>query len=180
MEVNRTYNPLSVAELGTNAVRALMSYGVAPLPPDLPFEGAGVYTIHYSGPFESYIDLCESIYVGKADKRLYKRLTEHAISIQAVNNLSQSDFGCRWLVLEQIWIGLTEQILIEQYRPIWNRVIKGFGNHDQGRSRWNQRRSHWDTLHPGRIWAARMQDAKDTVDDLQHKIAIHRANPKTP
>ena len=170
----RVYNPLSVAELGKNAVRALMSYEVASLPPDPPFEGAGVYTVHYFGPFEAYAGLRSPIYVGKADKGLYARLKDHAASIQAADNLSAEHFGCRWLVLEQIWIGLTEQILIERYNPIWNHVIKGFGNHDPGRGRWGQRRSQWDTLHPGRNWAARLQEGRESAENLLQRIAVHR------
>lgn len=43
----RAYNPLSVDELGRNMARALMEYPADALPPSEPFEGAGVYTLHY-------------------------------------------------------------------------------------------------------------------------------------
>ena len=65
----RAYNPLSVDELGRNAARALMGYPSVELPPEEQFDGAGVYTIHYSGAFSAYAGLKvdEPIYVGKAD-----------------------------------------------------------------------------------------------------------------
>jgi hypothetical protein len=40
--------------------------------------------------------------------------------------------------------------MIEQFRPIWNLVIDGFGNKDPGKRRATQYRSLWDVLHPGR------------------------------
>ncbi len=170
----RAYNPLSVDELGRNAARALMDYDIAELPPQPQFSGAGVYTIHYSGSFPAYVDLDSPIYVGKADRGLHTRLSEHAASIDAATNLSCGDFGCRWLVLEQVWIGLTEQILIDRYDPIWNRVVKGFGNHHQGKARRDQQRSQWDTIHPGRAWAAMMQERSESTDHLLDRIAKHR------
>ncbi len=63
----RAYNPLSVDERGQNAARALMSYPAASLPPEPTFDGAGLDTIHYGGPFEAYRDMTGPIYVGKAD-----------------------------------------------------------------------------------------------------------------
>ena len=82
----RAYNPLSVAELGRNAVRALMEYPIAVLPPDPPFAGAGVYTVHYAGTFRPYKRLETPIYVGKADKALHSRLSDHAKSIDQADN----------------------------------------------------------------------------------------------
>ncbi|MCS1411834.1 MAG: hypothetical protein M2R45_05036 [Verrucomicrobia subdivision 3 bacterium] len=62
----RTYNPLSVDELGKNAARALMGYPAVALPPEPPFPGAGVYTLHYTGSFNAYAGMREDepIYVG--------------------------------------------------------------------------------------------------------------------
>ena len=65
----RTCNPLSVDELGQNAARALMGYEPSVLPPDEPFNGAGVYTIHYGGAFPPYADMADPIYVEKAEPR---------------------------------------------------------------------------------------------------------------
>ena len=178
----RAYNPLSVDELGRNAARALMEYPPDVLPPDEAFEGSGVYTLHYSGDFSAYTALAENapIYVGKADPPgrrqgrssaiqasvLHRRLQEHAESIEAASNLDLRDFRCRWLVLDPVWIGLTEQVLIAQYQPIWNVVVDGFGNHDPGAGRRNQRRSRWDTLHRGREWAFNLRDRGETAADV--------------
>ena len=156
MNESRAYDPLTVDELGRNAARALMEYPSVALPPAT-FVGAGVYSIHYRGDFVPYTDLGETpIYVGQA-RQVHNRLREHARSIEQARNLKLGDFECRWLVLAPVWMSLTEDILIAQYNPIWN-AIRGFGNHDQGRTRWAQQRSQWDTLHPGRPWASQMQD----------------------
>lgn len=183
----REYDPLSVDELGRNAVRALMGYPADELPPD-PFSGAGVYTIHYFGAFDAYANVGDApIYVGKADmpgKRqgtrsgrsarvLHRRLTEHSRSIDSADNLTLTEFGCRWLVLDPVWIGLTEQLLIAEYRPLWNVVVDGFGHHDQGRSRRAQERSRWDTLHPGRQWASHQRPNADTVAAIKKAVGEH-------
>lgn len=135
--------------------------------------GTGVYTLHYRGDFEAYGGMGETpIYVGQA-RSLASRLRDHARSIDHAENLILADFACRWLVLAPVWLGLTEQILIDQYRPVWN-AIRGFGNHDQGRTRNAQRRSQWDTLHPGRAWATLQQDLPGGRDDVLAAIRQHR------
>lgn len=185
----RAYNPLSVDELGRNMARALMEYPADVLPPSGSFVGAGVYTLHYSGTFPVYagVGVDVPIYVGKADPPgrrqgrtqastpvLYRRLQEHAESIEAASNLDLPDFRCRWLVLDPVWVGLTEQVLIAQYQPMWNVVVEGFGNHDPGGGRRNQRRSRWDTLHPGREWASNLRDRGETVADVIAAIEAHQ------
>jgi len=51
---------------------------------------------------------------------------------------------------------LGENVLIEKFQPLWNRVIDGFGNKDPGRRRATQYRSSWDVLHPGRGFAEKL------------------------
>ena len=160
-----------------------MEYPAEALLPSEDFDGAGVYTLHYIGVFLAYANLGENtpIYVGKADPPgrrqgrrasnssatvLYRRLLHHAESIESADNLHLQDFRCRWLVLNPVWVGLTEQVLIAEYQPLWNVSVDGFGNNDPGRGRWNQRRSQWDTLHPGRQWAFNLQDRGETSDDV--------------
>lgn len=188
----RVYDPLSVDELGRNAARALMNYPSDILPPNEAFDGVGVYTLHYTGTFSAYagIALDAPIYVGKADPpgrrqgrsssatattALYRRLSHHAESIQSASNLNLTDFRCRWLVLDPVWIGLTEQVLIAEYQPIWNIVVDGFGNNDPGRRLWNQRRSQWDTLHPGREWAFNLRDREETAEEVMRAVMSFRA-----
>ncbi|GAA3304930.1 hypothetical protein GCM10020295_57340 [Streptomyces cinereospinus] len=44
--------------------------------------------------------------------------------------------------------------MIRHYRPVWNTVVDGFGNHNPGVGRFDkQARPAWDDLHPGRWWS---------------------------
>jgi hypothetical protein len=174
------YNPLDKRNLAESIVRALLEKPVSTLPPQDSFEGAGLYVIYYTGDYPAYGPIAElnrnnrfqlPIYVGRAEppggrrggfgldtpKGFYlkRRLEEHAESIQQTRNLEVHHFGCRYLVADTFWIPLGEALLIQNYRPIWNKVIVGFGNHDPGGGRYNQQKSYWDVLHPGRTWAER-------------------------
>ncbi|MGE0128494.1 MAG: Eco29kI family restriction endonuclease [Blastocatellales bacterium] len=185
------YNPLDKTHLGESVARALLSSAPTPLPPTNPFIGAGIYALYYTGDFPAYRKIAERnsneqwampIYVGKAvppgarkggyglgeapGQALYRRLCEHAESIKQANNLSLDHFFCRYLVVDDIWIPLGEALLISTFSPLWNRAIDGFGNHDPGAGRYNQRRSLWDELHPGRSWAARLQPAARPSADI--------------
>lgn len=182
MEKPTPYNPLAKHNLGVSVADALIESLVHKLPPDKPFTGAGIYAIYYVGAFPSYSAISVRnrndrfevpIYVGKAVPAgarkggfgldvpagtvLYNRLKEHADTIGAAPNLKQSDFHCRYLVVDDIWIPLGESLLIERFKPVWNRIVDGFGNHDPGKGRYNQQRSAWDTIHPGRTWAEKCQ-----------------------
>lgn len=184
------YNPLDKRNLANSVADALLLRPVGPLPPE-EFEGAGVYAIYYVGDFPPYQKISEKnqdnkfklpIYVGKAvpagarkggfgldalpGKVLYRRLYEHAESIKQVRNLSIGDFYCRYLVVDDIWIPLGESLLIENFSSIWNKLIDGFGNHDPGKGRYNQQRSRWDVLHPGRLWAFKCQNRIESVEDI--------------
>lgn len=88
---------------------------------------------------------------------LYNRLEEHAESIKASENLKLSDFFCRYLTVDDIWIPLGENLLIEMFSPLWNRLIDGFGNHDPGKGRHQGKIPAWDVIHPGRHWAKKLQ-----------------------
>ena len=170
------FNPLDKRHLGESIAEALLESNLCPLPPE-PFIGAGVYAIYYRSSFPAYSKLASSgadgqemcpIYVGKAvppgarkgglgldvnhGTALYKRLAEHGESIVMAGNLDLSDFSCRFLVVDDIWIPLAESILIEWFKPVWNRIIDGFGNHTPGEGRKGQQMSPWDCLHPGRKW----------------------------
>ena len=182
--VNRPepYDPLNYRNLAASVVRALMAQPRVTLPPD-PFEGVGVYAIYYDGAFAPYASIRTSdkpVYVGSAvpagkrkggieleecGRSLYARLTQHAKSISQARNLRLDDFKCRYLVVVPVWISLAERFLIEHYRPIWNTVIDGFGNHDPGMGRRNMKRPRWDILHPGREWAERLRPA-ETADRI--------------
>ncbi|MYH21851.1 MAG: Eco29kI family restriction endonuclease [Acidobacteria bacterium] len=179
--MERKYDPLSVEELGRNAARAITNWPAVALPPDKPFEGSGVYAVYYAGVFPAYVKVTGEvpIYVGQAvltktkPRPLFERLREHARSIDDARNLDLADFRCRWLVLDTVWINLTEQLLISEHRPLWNWVVAGFGNHNQGRTRNTQERSWWDTLHPGRKWALNQRTNVASVGDITAAIHDH-------
>jgi hypothetical protein len=116
---------------------------------------------------------------------LFQRLREHTDTIRQVEerarNASQADqiklehFFCRYLLVDDIWIPLGEAMMIEQFQPLWNRVIDGFGNHDPGKGRYNQQRSAWDTLHPGRLWADKCQPYAKTAPQILAAIGAYFA-----
>lgn len=96
-----------------------------------------------------------------------------AQSIRQTTNIALTDFRCRFMILnglESELIGTVEARLIRRYKPLWNTVIDGFGNHDPGAGRYNQARSEWDVLHPGRVWAERLMGSKPDLDYLLEKI----------
>jgi Eco29kI restriction endonuclease len=176
------YNPLDKIHLGESVAKALLACPVVALSPPESFTGAGLYALYYAGDFSAYRRIAEQnshdawampIYVGKAvpagarkggyglgaspGEVLYRRLCEHALSIQQTANLVLSDFRCRYLVVDDIWIPLGESLLISMFVPLWNHYLAGFGIHDPGSGRYNQRRSAWDEIHPGRPWATKLR-----------------------
>lgn len=178
----RPYNPLDKKNLGVSVADAVLTKTISPLPPAQQFNGAGIYAIYYTGNFPIYKEIAlrnrnqrneTPIYVGKAVPAgarkggfgldipagpvLYRRLCEHAQSIEQTSNLQLKDFYCRYLVVDDIWIPLGESLLIEMFSPVWNKLVDGFGNHDPGSGRYNQQESPWDVLHPGRSWAEKLQ-----------------------
>jgi len=201
MKQEQPYNPLDKENLGLSVAEALLSRPVEPLPPGDIFLGAGIYVIYYWGDFPAYAPLAERnreagspelpIYVGRATPKggrkgsrlkggmtgpvLYKRLMKHADSIREAKSLDLQDFSCRYLVVDEIWIPLAESLLIEQFLPPWNLIVEGFGNHDPGSGRYNQQRSPWDVLHPGRKWVERCQVSKKTPEQILVSLERHFA-----
>jgi len=198
------FNPLDKTNLGESVAEALLQQSVGPIPPTEPFIGAGVYSIYYEGDFALYREVAEQnrneqyhwpIYVGKAvpagarkggyglgadpGLALFKRLVEHAASIEQAENLRLKDFRCRFLVVDDIWIPLAESLLIEMFSPLWNRKIDGFGNHDPGSGRHNQQRSPWDVIHPGRPWAAKLQPPSADERVVREGAAEYLTRTKT-
>ncbi len=103
---------------------------------------------------------------------LSSRINQHTESISAAKNLSLSDFRCRWLVVDEVFIPLGESLLISHFKPLWNVVVEGFGNHDPGAGRASGRKPAWDVLHPGRAWADRLQ-AACTREEILSGIQSH-------
>lgn len=162
---------------------------------DSPFYGAGVYAIYYHGKAEkAYLPLsCTEtpIYVGKADpknpqaetveeqgKALYSRLKEHSKSMTKAN-LSLSDFYFRAAPIQTGMQAAVEEFMIRLFRPIWNKEIKicfGIGKHGDSAETRANRRSPWDTMHPGREWAADTTTDQMKRHEIEAKIAEHFKN----
>jgi len=83
-------------------------------------------------------------------RKLYSRLAKHAKSIGAAKNLKLTDFQCRYMLVDEIWVPLGEARLVAAFKPIWNVLIEGFGSNVEGGGRTDTARSVWDILHPGR------------------------------
>lgn len=159
------------------------------------FVGPGVYALYYVGQNELYSKLAEvnrkvcvqPIYIGKAvppgwrtarirtsgTADLYRRINEHRRSIEQSTNLKISDFQCRFMILTDLESDLIVPIeaeLIRRYVPLWNSVVDGFGNHDPGKGRYNQAKSDWDVLHPGRGWAERLTGQATSEEEIVARI----------
>lgn len=172
------------------------------LPPSEKFAGGGVYALYYTGDFPLYSKVYKQnsdlpIYVGKAvlpgwrqgrgatkesSPALYRRLNEHTRSIEAATNLEVSDFTCKFVVLmgqEADLISTVEAAITRRYNPLWNSHIDGFGNHDPGKGRYEQAKSEWDVLHPGRIWADRLNGAPPSSNKIEEKIGTYNVSKST-
>ena len=170
---------------------------VRPLADTADLIGAGVYAIYYAGPFKPYRPIKkrneggrfeQPIYVGKAVPKgarkgglafdagrgtaLRDRLRQHAATIEQAANLDLKHFHYRALMVDDIWIPLGENVLIEKFQPLWNRVIDGFGIKTPGKGRSRQKRSSWDVLHPGRKFVDKLKLAAGglTEKEIAKKI----------
>lgn len=189
------FNPLDKRNLAHSVGNALLQMAPIPLREVEKFEGAGVYAIYYTGEFPAYRSITERnidakweapIYIGKAvpsgarkglvddgilkTNALFSRLQKHRKSIEPVQNLQLSDFQCRFLIVDDIWIPLGESLMINKYAPLWNVFLDGFGNNDPGGRRYDQFRSKWDVLHPGREWALRCAERGETDAEIAREV----------
>lgn len=199
------FNPLDRKNLGASVAEALLFQAVHPLGALADFSGAGIYAIYYTGDLKPYAELAKRnrdnrfaapIYVGKAipegarkgggvgagtgGKYLFKRLKEHAKSIESAENLDLGDFYCRFLVVEDIWIPLGESLVIARYSPVWNSMVDGFGSHTPGKGRFEGMKPRWDVLHPGRPWASRCKERPETAEDIGRDVENHLRNMAFP
>lgn len=189
------YNPLDKLNLARSIETELLSRDTLAFHDLSEVRGAGVYAIYYFGDFPCYAPIAARnsdkkftlpIYVGKAipkggrkggistdtslGKSLLERLGQHGSSIDQAKNLSIKDFAVRHLVVDDIWIPLGENMLIERFKPVWNRALDGFGNKDPGRRRATQYKSPWDALHPGRKFADKLADSGLSSDFLAERV----------
>lgn len=191
------YNSEAFDEIIKDTIRFFNGTPIQPLPSSERFKGTGVYALYYTGKFKLYRSLYHlnrtaystPIYVGKAVPRgwrqaritnssnssyeLFNRLMDHTHSIENSENLNVEDFCCRFMILENAaasMIGTVEAALIRYYMPLWNCCIDGSGNHDPGSGRYNQAKSDWDILHPGREWAEKCMGDSISLQEVKAKI----------
>jgi len=159
---------------------------------DAPFYGSGVYAIYYVGRGEkAYKPLSATetpIYVGKSTpenanaetveeqgQALYKRLKEHAKNI-GKTKLDLTDFEYRAAPIQTGMQGAVEEFMIRLFRPIWNKEMKicfGIGKHGDSASTRRNKRSPWDTMHPGRSWADATVEDQMSRTEIETKISAH-------
>lgn len=193
------YDPLTPLNLARSVERAVLDSPTQPLPPEGAFVGGGVYCIYYSGSNEPYAPIAGGsalvpLYVGSAVQRarglsvlpavdrpvLLNRLREHAQTLEVAEDLLLDDFSCRFLIADDMWAPSAAALLVYHLRPLWNTVVDGFGNHDPGSGRYNQAKSSWDELHPGRPWAARLRPPLRTRAEILQAAAAHLREASAP
>src|SRR5690625_270334 len=178
------FDPSNPNVVGAFIALALQSRNRAPLSEvrESPFHGSGIYAIYYCGGFDVYSALEGTehpIYTGKSDpvspaattpvaqgQKLFRRLKEHAKSIDKGEYIDLTGFEYRYLVVQSGWQTAAGRFLIDWFKPIWNNEMNicfGIGKHgDSSTTRANQR-SPWDTLHPGRPWASDQNMSRQEV-----------------
>jgi hypothetical protein len=190
------YKNDAFAELVKDAVRFFNGTPVHGLPLAERFTGTGVYALYYTGKSTFYAKYSQlnrlayshPIYVGKAvpkgwrqsrisdgtnkqSSELYSRLNEHSRNIAIADGIDVADFYCRFVIFEEggsDMIGTIEAALIKLNRPLWNSIVDGFGNHTPGAGRFEQAKSDWDVIHPGRSWAEKCKGiAKDKMSIIR-------------
>lgn len=192
----RTFNPSDPAAVGPFIGLAMLAQPRKPMAEITKFYGSGVYAIYYRGDFDAYAPISGSehpIYVGKADPadqkadtpqrqgtKLVDRLLEHAKNIRkATTTLRIEDFDCRHLVITSGWQDAAENFLIRLYGPIWNSetgICHGLGKHGDSDDTRGNKRSPWDTMHPGRTWAANARNGDQFPEaTIRANLAAHFA-----
>lgn len=158
----------------------------------LRFFGSGVYAIYYAGgdipPYSAISNSETPIYVGKAvpvnriaetaydqGNVLWKRLREHRKSI-VCGGLRPADFRYRHAIIQSGMEGAVEDFMIRLFKPIWNKEIKvcfGIGKHGDLATTRQNKRSPWDTMHPGRRWAEATVEDQSSKEGIIQRIEKH-------
>ena len=186
------FDPADPNLIGSFVALALIAQDRRPLAAMSPFYGAGIYALYYTGGTTPYGPISGTetpIYVGKADPpsvaktiieqgtKLYARLNEHRRNIDKVAGIEMADFECRALAVQSGYQTAAEADLIRLFKPIWNnetKILFGLGKHgDSAKTRANKR-SPFDTLHPGRPWAEGNEPSK-TVAEIKTEAEAHFA-----
>jgi len=184
------FDPTEPRLVGHFVALALIAQDRRPLADFGKSYGAGVYAIYYTGNAKIYqtISCTETpIYVGKADPpanaktvldqgtKLTDRLNEHRKNIDKVAGIDIADFECRALAVQSGYQTSAETHLISLFAPIWNnetKILYGIGKHGDAATTRANNKSPWDTIHPGRAWAAGNKEAK-SVGQIEAEVAAH-------
>jgi hypothetical protein len=183
-------NPKVVGRFVSLALVAQQKHPLAEIPRTY---GSGVYAIYYGGGFEDYRPIANTetpIYVGQAaplmsnartpreqGPRLCSRLSDHKKNIgKATTTLRLEDFQFRSLVVQSGWETAAEDYLIHLFHPIWNsetNILYGLGKHGDAATTRANKRSPWDTLHPGRKWAADSSEDAKPPERIRAELGSH-------
>ena len=193
------FDPSNPKVVGRFVALALVAQDRHPLD-DIPkFYGSGVYAIYYTGEFPAYQPISGTetpIYVGQAapalsnartpmeqGAKLCGRLSDHRKNIgKAQTTLRLEDFQFRSLVVQSGWETAAEDYLIHLFSPIWNsetNILYGLGKHGDSATTRANKRSPWDTLHPGRAWAAATTEDAKSIAQIDAELATHFAKHPT-
>lgn len=195
------YTNDAFAELVKDAIRFFNGTPVHDLPLPERFLGSGVYALYYTGENSLYAPLAQAnrlsydvpIYVGKAvpkgwrqgrvsdsaltqSNELHSRVNEHTRNIRVGEGLEVESFACRFVIFEAAgsdMISTIEASLIKLLRPLWNTSVDGFGNHTPGAGRFEQAKSDWDVIHPGRSFADKCKGIPKTEATIRRNITDH-------
>jgi len=163
------FDPSDKGLFGRLAAIALLAQDRVPLESVQHMYGSGVYALYYIGvrnaEYAPISKMETPIYVGKGESKagvgravdqgtkITSRLVEHKRSIERGAGLDVIDFECRYLVIAAGWEETAEDELIHHFRPVWTEqtnVVQGFGKHGDDLKTRGNKRSPWDTFHPGR------------------------------
>lgn len=188
------FDPADSRMFGQFAALALVAQQRERLDLVTPTFGGGVYALYYTGSFAPYAPLSGTetpIYVGKAQPAkgastfqdqgpaITRRVAEHARNIDlARSTLKVADFDCRRLVIVPGWEAAAESALISLFHPLWNNSygpLHGLGKHGDSADTRKNKRSPWDTLHPGRPWADAIDGDQKPHAQILAEIATHFA-----
>jgi hypothetical protein len=190
------FDPNNPKIIGRFTALAMVAQPRHPLAEIGRFYGSGVYAIYYTGAFPLYRSISGSetpIYVGQAapsstdartprdqGERLAARLNEHRKNIaKAATTLQVDDFEARFLVVQSGWETSAEDYLISLFKPIWNsevNILYGLGKHGDKADTRKNKRSPWDTLHPGRKWAKDTTEDARTLGEIERDLSTHFNN----
>lgn len=193
---NMVFDPSNPKIVGRFTALAMVAQDRTPLAAIDKFYGSGVYAIYYTGRYAPYLPLSGTetpLYVGQAapgmanahtardqGPRLAARLNEHAKNIaKATSTLDIADFEARFLVVQSGWETAAEDYLINLFRPVWNNetnILYGLGKHGDSATTRANKRSPWDTLHPGRAWAANSTEDARGADAILADLTRHFAD----